>query len=161
MWRNVGKIGGTNSRMWELSSPNNGKGYQICLGNSLPSDSRTIDQTVNAALCLHGFAAYPYNESGKYRQISLHNLRVSLCGNDKMPLDFAGTFANHLLMDHYGNPFFVVDLTVMPSQLGPLVTTYDKTEKRRKSSTHRIFAACGCGRSIPVGRLIQHLKYHK
>jgi hypothetical protein len=56
----------------------------------------------------------------------------------KMPKDFEGTF------DYEG-----VVLKVYPSKIHPVVGY--------KSSKHRVFAVCVCGREIPFGRIHQHL----
>lgn len=160
MWLNIGKLFGTHSRVWKFTDSKNIPTYDIRKGNDRPLGTG-VWLSIKSAAEIHNLTMYPFEAASPYRQISLKALRIALCGFDKMPLDFSGNFPDTLLLDHYGSPVAVVDLTVTASQLGPLVKTYDGTQKRRKSSTHRIFAACGCGRSVPVGRLIQHLKFHK
>ncbi len=69
------------------------------------------------------------------RKYVLEALGFKNQGDAKMPKDFEGVF------DYNG-----VVLKVYPSK-----------PQGHKSSKHRIFAVCVCGREIPFGRINQHL----
>lgn len=89
-------------------------------------------------------------------------LHLTLGLPDKLPADFTGTFHEvpvHAWWKHhlyqgvdYGRPSwgsFTIVVRTLVRHLRP-------NGKVKKSSTHRVFAACKCGRLIPVGRMHQH-----
>ena len=82
--------------------------------------------------------------------VNMYALRESLCGKNKLPKDFEGTFTNQTLRDLFGNVLYDNATVVVTKQMG--------SGSRRP---HRIFVTCpDCGRQIPAGRLAQHHKKH-
>lgn len=94
-------------------------------------------------------------------------LRRAINLPDKLPDDSRGYFPQVMLICRWGNP---INRT-RPHELGRfdvIVRAADKCSAERqaagqlhpsrpKTSRHRVFVVCDCGREVPAGRLHQHV----
>jgi hypothetical protein len=62
-----------------------------------------------------------------------------------LPKDLAGTWTD--TVDLGGGNSYTLTIEIKASP-----------ETKRKSSAHRVFVRCSCGKSIPLGRIVQHGK---
>ena len=82
------------------------------------------------------------------RQPNMARLREMLCGKDKMPLSFCGTFEDVAVPAGYGTEIALVATVIVEKGI---------QRNNRKSSKHRVFLVCpNCGKTIPAGRIKQH-----
>lgn len=83
-------------------------------------------------------------------QVNVSKLRKEICGSDKIPRNFTGTFPDTKLVDTLGE---LVCVTTVHVNSGGIPGCIAK---------HRVFCSCpNCDKFVPVGRLAQHYKMHE
>lgn len=96
--------------------------------------------------------------------IHRETLRKELHQPDKMPADFGGVFVNvpcYRFPPEWIKADFNPD-TDPPALIGNFTIVVKPSPPRNghKSSQHRVFVKCECGREVPTGRLDQHKCQH-